>query len=88
MGDNAFSELTDRLAEDIRRFNLGRRIAGDMLHDRFDPANARYTPQIHDTRVDGMNPSTDQLEAVGFLAELGVYTLRHPIRMYRVFSEK
>ena len=76
------------LEEQIRRFKLGKKISEEAFHNYLRPNNPLYSPEVHETRVDGINPRTDAWEGFGYLVGVLGNSIKHPIAMYRIFSKK
>ncbi|MBR9676380.1 hypothetical protein GOV05_05210 [Candidatus Woesearchaeota archaeon] len=79
------------LEDMIRRFKLGKKICDEAVQDyisekRGEPTE--YLPQIHETRVDGINIKTDQLEGLGYLTGVIINSFKQPRTMYKIFTTK
>jgi len=71
------------LEDNLRRFNLGRKIYNEAIYDYTHPENPRYNPRIHETRVNGLG-ETAFWEGLGYLSALFENTFKHPIAMYKM----
>ena len=70
------------LEEELRKFNLGRKIARELIHDCMHPDEAYYPTQIHQTRIEGLGPQ-DFFESVGYLTVVLENIITHPKTMYK-----
>lgn len=75
----------NELKDIIERFKLGRKICNEMVHDYMHKDNPYYSPEIHATRVDGINEQTSLWEGAGYLAGLSENIVKHPKAMYKIF---
>ncbi len=71
------------LEDEIKRFRLGKKIANEAFYDYLNSTNPKYSPKIHQTRVEGIG-SRDSLESLGYLAAMLRNTVKHPVKMYKV----
>lgn len=72
----------------IQRFRLGYKICDEMVYDYMNPKNAKHPPEIHETRVSGINEQTNSWEGAGYLAAVTKNCIRHPKTMYELFFQK
>ncbi len=75
------------LEEKIQRFRVGYKICNEMFKDLAWPEKSKYPPEIHETRIDGMERH-DFMEGLGYVTALAKNGIMHPVIAYRVFRKK
>tara|TARA_Y100000310_G_C20401361_1_gene677552 strand:+ start:563 stop:796 length:234 start_codon:yes stop_codon:yes gene_type:complete len=75
------------LEEQVAEFRLGKKIFDEMIYDYMHQDNPKYTPEIHQTRMNGLNAKEDFWIAVGMLSSIAKNTVRHPKSMYEFMIE-